>query len=298
MEATREDALECAGVSANHTSPAKKKDWSAQEKTLDYLEKPIRNALSDEPYGMRTLNEKVTSPMRTFDYSHQDFVCGAIRGPGGVTGSFSDPRVTVSRTMSGKFWIPPDDVSMLNKSSVRVQRKFDHWLRGGRQYWAARSGEEVAKRSRSQMRESKASIADSGRKSTQRLFPLTSIPDSKRWKWNILIHSGKKQEEVAVEADPRWTVDTLLKKLITASVNAGLLPAQTVDPEVNREDSVWSLLENRPRGQSTTIERTATLESIGLETFTRSQLTRVGLAATLVPPCARSASMPRLKGHG
>merc|ERR1712205_297485 len=121
--------------------------------------------------------------------------------------------------------------------------------------------------------------------------------DSKRGKWNILIHSGKKEEE-AVEADPRWTVDTLLKKLITASVNAGLLPAQTVDPEVNREDLVWSLLENRPRGQSTTIERTATLESIGLETFTRSQLTRVGLAATLVPPCARSASMPRLKGHG
>lgn len=51
---------------------------------------------------------------------------------------------------------------------------------------------------------------------------------------------------------------------------------------------MWSLLEIKSRGQSTTVERSAVLQDLGIETLRLVHLTRVGLAASLVSPLAES----------
>ena len=42
------------------------------------------------------------------------------------------------------------------------------------------------------------------------------------------VHAGREQKELAVEADPSWTVDAVLKKIVTQAAQLGLIPARTV----------------------------------------------------------------------
>merc|ERR1719159_2188107 len=116
-------------------------------------------------------------------------------------------------------------------------------------------------------------------------FKLTEIPN--RICWSMCVHAGDQQQEINVEADPNWTVDDLLRRLLSNVTKSGLISSQaTVAPTVNREDAIWNLIECKSRGQSTAVERQKTLADIGLETLQNTHLTRVGLAATSVSPIA------------
>jgi len=130
-------------------------------------------------------------------------------------------------------------------------------------------------------------------------FKLTEAPN--RICWSMCVHAGDKQELINVEADPNWTVDELLKKLLSSGNKSGFISKQTiVAPTVNQEDAMWNLIECKSRGQSTSVERQQTLLQIGLEALQNTHLTRVGLAATSVSPMAvthktsESASRPKL----
>jgi hypothetical protein len=103
----------------------------------------------------------------------------------------------------------------------------------------------------------------------------------------MCVHAGDQQQEINVEADPNWTVEDFLRKLLITVTKTGLISDKgTVAPTVNREDAIWNLIECKSRGQSTAVERQKTLMDVGLEKLQNTHLTRVGLAATSVSPIA------------
>merc|ERR1711924_195469 len=127
--------------------------------------------------------------------------------------------------------------------------------------------------------------AKQGEEEKSKTFKLTEQPN--RICWSMRVHAGDQQQEIHVEADPNWTVDELLRKLLNTVTKSGFISSKgVVAPTVNREDAIWSLIECKSRGQSTAVERQKTLMDVGLETLQNTHLTRGGLAATSVSPIA------------
>jgi hypothetical protein len=269
------------------SSDRKKIDWSAQDKNGEYFEYPIYNALSDEPYS-GAFKDIISTTKRNMDYSHTDFVCGTIRkGREGPKGYFSDPLApSGTRTLTGEFWLKPDSHSSANKGNERVQKKFDHWNRSGRQYWTQEALR--SERRDGLLRKLRTQEEAPAEEEPQRVFKLSTAPN--RLCWAMHVHAGCEQQEIHVEADPRWTVDDLLKRLLSEATKCGLIgPNDTmVAPSVNRADAVWNLLECKSKGQSTAVERTQTLQTVGLQALQNTHLTHVGLAASSVSPLAVS----------
>merc|ERR1719261_1187199 len=271
----------------------KKPDFGAQDKNGDYLEYPVYNALSDEPYN-GTWKDLITVPKRTLEFGHTDYICGEIRTRAGAKDLFSDTIAPSggTRTLAGEFWLKPEHPSSQNKLSDRVQSKFDHWNRSGRQYWAQealRHGRRDAMLTSNEQSGAEAAAKKEEEEMTRKTFKLTEAPN--RICWSMCLHAGDRQQEINIEADPAWTVDDLLRKLLATVTKSGLISGQgTVAPTVNRDDAIWNLIECKSRGQSTAVERQRTLMDIGLETLQNTHLTRVGLAATSVSPIAVPAA--------
>jgi hypothetical protein len=266
----------------------KKADFGAQDKNGDYFEYPVYNALSDEPYN-GPWKDLITVPKRTLEYGHTDFICGEIRTRAGAKDLFSDTIAPSggTRTLAGEFWLKPEHPSTQNKLSERVQTKFDHWNRSGRQYWAQEALRHGRRDAMLTMNEhaGREALAKEEAETEMKTFKLTEQPN--RICWSMRVHAGDKQQEINVEADPTWTVDELLRKLLHTVTKSGFISSRTnVAPTVNREDAIWSLIECKSRGQSTAVERQKTLMDVGLETLQNTHLTRVGLAATSVSPIA------------
>merc|ERR1719387_705112 len=281
----------------------KKVDWSSQDKNGDYFEYPVYNALSDEPYN-GPWKDLITVPKRTLEYGHTNFICGEIRSRAGAKDLFSDTIAPLggTRTLAGEFWQKPDHPSTQNTLSNRVQAKFDKWNRSGKQYWAEealRVGRRDAMLTSNEITATEAAAKKETELLAAKTFKLTEAPN--RICWSMCVHAGDKQELINVEADPNWTVDELLKKLLSSGNKSGFISKQTiVAPTVNQEDAMWNLIECKSRGRSTPVERQQTLLQIGLEALQNTHLTRVGLAATSVSPMAvthktsESASRPKL----